>query len=38
MNLVTEYLESSFEIKAKTINTLVIENVEYFTKFLKGLI
>ena len=38
MNLVTEYLENSFEIKAKTINTLVIEDVEYFTKFLKGLI
>lgn len=38
MNLVTEYLENSFEIKAKTINTLVIEDVGYFTKFLKGLI
>ena len=38
MNLVTEYLENSFAIKSKTINTLVIEDVEYFTKFLKGLI
>lgn len=38
MNLVIEYLENSFEIKVKTINTLVIEDIEYFTKLLKGLI
>ena len=37
MNLVTEYLENSFEIKSKTINTLVIEDTKYFTKFIKAL-
>lgn len=38
MNLVTEYLENSFEIKSKTINTLVIEDTKYFTQFIKALI
>lgn len=38
MNLITEYLENSFEIKAKTINTLVIEDTKYFTQFLKAFI
>ncbi|WP_055079077.1 type II-A CRISPR-associated protein Csn2 [Lagierella massiliensis] len=38
MNLITEYLENSFEIKSKTINTLVIEDTKYFTQFLKMLI
>lgn len=37
MNLVTEYLENSFEIKSKTINTLVIEDTKYFSKFIKAL-
>ena len=38
MNLLTEYLENSFEIKSKTINTLVIEDTKYFTQFLKAFI
>lgn len=38
MNLITEYLENSFEIKAKTLNTLVIEDTKYFTQFLKAFI
>lgn len=37
MNLVTEYLENSFEIKSKTINTLVIEDTKHFTQFIKAL-
>ena len=36
MNLVTEYLENSFEIKSKTINTLVIEDTKHFTQFIKA--
>lgn len=38
MNLITEYLENSLEIKPKTINTLVIEDSKYFTTFIKGLL
>lgn len=38
MNLVTKYLENSFEVKSKTINTLVIEDTRYFSIFLKELI
>lgn len=38
MNLVTDFLENSFEIKSKTINTIVIENQSLFTKFLSELI
>lgn len=38
MNLITEYLENSFEIKGKTINTLVIEDTKYFSQFLKAFI
>lgn len=38
MNLITEYLENSLEIKSKTINTLVIEDTKYFTRFLKAFI
>ncbi|EFM26200.1 CRISPR-associated protein, Csn2 family [Peptoniphilus duerdenii ATCC BAA-1640] len=38
MNLVTKYLENSLEIKSKTINTLVVEDIRYFSIFLKGLI
>lgn len=37
MNLVTEYLENSFEIESKTINTLVIEDTKHFTQFIKAL-
>ena len=38
MNLITEYLENSFEIKSKTINTLVIEDTKYFSKFINAFI
>lgn len=38
MNLVSQYLENSYEIKAKTLNTLVIEDTEHFTNFLRTLI
>lgn len=38
MNLVTKLLENSLEIKAKKINTLVIEGRKYFTLFLKEII
>ena len=37
MNLVTEYLENSMEIKSKTINTLVIEDTKQFASFVRGL-
>lgn len=37
MNLVTEYLENSFEIESKTINTLVIEDTKHFTQFIKAI-
>lgn len=36
MNLVTDYLENSFEIKGGVLNTLVIEDKAYFTKFLQS--
>ena len=38
MNLVTEYLENSMEIKSKTINTLVIEDTKQFASFVRGLL
>lgn len=38
MNLVSQYFENSYEIKAKTLNTLVIENTEHFANFLRTLI
>ena len=38
MNLVTKLLENSLEIKAKKINTLVIEDRKYFTLFLREII
>ena len=38
MNLVSQYLENSYEIKAKALNTLVIENTEHFANFLRTLI
>lgn len=38
MRLVTNYLESSFEIKNHKINTIVLEDPKHFTDFLKGLI
>lgn len=38
MNLVSQYLENSYEIKVKTLNTLVIEDTEHFTNFLRTLI
>ena len=37
MNLITTYFENSFEIKSKTINTLVIEDTKIFTNFLLSL-
>lgn len=38
MNLITDFLENSFEIKSKKLNTLVIEDRKYFTRFLEELI
>lgn len=38
MNLVSQYFENSYEIKAKTLNTLVIESTEHFANFLRTLI
>lgn len=38
MNLITDYFEKSFEIKSNILNTLVIEDTNVFTKFLKSFI
>lgn len=38
MNLVSEQLENSFEIKSKTLNTLVIEDTRNFANFIRTLI
>lgn len=38
MNLVSEQFENSFEIKSKTLNTLVIEDTRNFANFIRTLI
>lgn len=38
MNPITDYFEKSFEIKSNILNTLVIEDTNVFTKFLKSFI
>lgn len=37
MNIISEYLETSFELKNDVVNTLVIENRELFISFIKQL-
>lgn len=37
MNIISEYFDSSFELKSEVINTLLIENRELFISFIKQL-
>lgn len=36
MNLITPHLEHALEIKAQTLNTLVIEDTKIFANFLNA--